>query len=174
MPKAQKSKKAPVTGTSPTPSPTKLLEARLLLAKAEQSKAVSKEAAKAAKALSTETNGQEKKKRVVVVECVVSTQIVGLVGTNEMHVFYRWSKKEMFHITSSLLTLIEDNSTWIVALGFNKGDETSVPNGGKKLAGHYRDIAERLFFPGDGSGQWKKDDLDKLRDSVKNRIQTYC
>lgn len=78
----------------------------------------------------------------------------------------RWSKEENWPLTDQLLTLIEDNPTWKVALGFDKGDATNVKNGGKKLVDHYDDIVKKLW-PGE-------DDQEKnLRDAIKNRVATY-
>lgn len=78
----------------------------------------------------------------------------------------------MFYLTDGLLGCIEDNTTWKVAFGFDKGDETAVKNGGKKLVEHYQKLAKQLLVD-DISGRWDDGDLKKLGDSVKNRIHTY-
>ena len=72
-----------------------------------------------------------------------------------------------------MLTLIEDNPTWKIALGFNKGDAGSVSSGGKKLADHHCAIAKKLFIDPVGS-TWDESDLAQLKDVTKNRINRCC
>ena len=60
---------------------------------------------------------------------------------------------------------------WKVAFGFDKGNVGSVPSGGKKMKDHHRAIALKLFLdPEDPFGNFLHDDLEKLGDVVKNRI----
>jgi hypothetical protein len=76
----------------------------------------------------------------------------------------------MHHLTENLLGLIEENATWKVAFGFNKGEVKSVKNGGKKIVDHYQTLATKLFLA-DPSGRWDKtSDIKKLGNVVKNRI----
>jgi hypothetical protein len=76
----------------------------------------------------------------------------------------------MHYLTDSLLGLIEENATWKVAFGFDKGDNQKVKTGGKKLTEHHQAIAAKLF-PDDISGQWTADsDMKKLGLAIKNRI----
>ena len=72
-----------------------------------------------------------------------------------------------------MLTLIKENSTWKIALGFNKGDAGSVSSSGKKLADHHRAIAKKLFIDPMGS-TWDEGDLAQLKDVTKNRIDRFC
>jgi hypothetical protein len=84
--------------------------------------------------------------------------------------FYSWAKPENHHFTSALLTAIEENNTWIVAFGFNKGAAGTVSSHGKKTADHYRDLA-RLIFIGVGClGDFSEDDIPKLVNAVRNRV----
>ena len=76
----------------------------------------------------------------------------------------------MHYLTDNLLGLIEDNATWKVAFGFNKGDVKLVNSGGKKIVEHHKSLAEKLFLA-DSSGRWGvKSDIKKLANAVKNRI----
>lgn len=60
---------------------------------------------------------------------------------------------------------------WKVAFGFDKGDVGSVPTGGKKIKDHHRAIAVKLFLdPAEPFGNFVYDDLEKLDDVIKNRI----
>ncbi|KAG9312032.1 hypothetical protein JVU11DRAFT_7310 [Chiua virens] len=59
-----------------------------------------------------------------------------------------WSKPENYHLTDTLLTLIEESVTWKVALGFDKGAGSGPPSTGwgKSLIQHCSDIAEAFFL----------------------------
>jgi hypothetical protein len=60
---------------------------------------------------------------------------------------------------------------WKVAFSFDKGNIGSVPTGGKKIKDHYRAIGVKLFLdPEEPFGTFNHDDLEKLDDVVKNRI----
>ena len=50
-----------------------------------------------------------------------------------------------------IIGLVEDNVTWKVAFGFDKGKVQKVKTGGKILAKHHQAIAAKLF-PADISG----------------------
>ncbi len=70
--------------------------------------------------------------------------------------------------------MIEDNPTWKVAFGFDKGDVESVSTGGKKLKDHHRAIAMNLFLdPNIPYKDFTIADLLKLINVVKNRISMY-
>jgi hypothetical protein len=76
----------------------------------------------------------------------------------------------MHYLTDSLLGLVEDNATWKVAFGFDKGKVQQVKTGGKKLTEHHQAITAKLF-PADISGRWTADlDMKKLRLAIKNHI----
>ena len=76
----------------------------------------------------------------------------------------------MHYLTDSLLGLVEDNVTWKVAFGFDKGKVQKVKTGGKKLTEHHQAIAAKLF-PADISGQCMADlDMKKLGLAIKNCI----
>ena len=80
----------------------------------------------------------------------------------------------MHDLTDKLLTLIEDNPTWKVAFGFNKGDMELVPTGGKKIKDHHCEISTKLFI--DLEEPYKDFtivDLPRLVDAVKNQINMY-
>jgi chitinase len=59
-----------------------------------------------------------------------------------------------------------------MALGFNKGDIGLVPTGGKKIVDIYREIARKLFIDMP-EFKYMKDDLEELKDIVRNRITAY-
>lgn len=77
----------------------------------------------------------------------------------------------MIYLTDRLLGFIEENPTWKVAFGFDKGDQTVAKTSGKKLVDHYRTIAKKLLID-DESGKWDDSDVIKLGESVKNRVHT--
>lgn len=86
----------------------------------------------------------------------------------------RWSKLNQHHLTHALLTLIDGNAVWKVALGFDKGAVEGPSTQGKKLVEHHRVIGKLLLFD-DPSGRWSVDKLDvnTLGMCIKNRICTY-
>ena len=80
----------------------------------------------------------------------------------------------MHHLTDKLLTLIEDNPTWKVTFGFDKGDMELISTGGKKIKDHHHKIATKLFI--DLEEPYKDftiADLPRLVDAVKNWINMY-
>ncbi|KAF8582916.1 hypothetical protein K439DRAFT_1617903 [Ramaria rubella] len=84
-------------------------------------------------------------------------------------VLVNWASEDLHYLTHKLLGFIEENLTWKVALGFEKGTTEQVNSGGKKLIEHYRTLARRLLID-DDSGRWADMDLVKLGDVVKNRV----
>ena len=84
--------------------------------------------------------------------------------------FYSWAKPENHHITSALLTAIEENDTWIVAFGFNKGAAGAVSSHGNKTVDHYRDLTMLIFIGADGLGDFSEEDIPKLVNAVRNRV----
>ncbi|KAG9313213.1 hypothetical protein JVU11DRAFT_6672 [Chiua virens] len=96
--------------------------------------------------------------------------------TKKAQAVIHWAKPENFHLTDSLLTLIEDSVTWKVALGFDKGPfPNPTPTGkGKTLIQHCSDIAEVFFLGGDvfSDGGYTKDDLPMLKGVIKNRVHS--
>ena len=68
----------------------------------------------------------------------------------------------MHYLTDKLLGLIEENFTWKVPFGFNKGDIKLVNSGRKKVVEHHKALAKKLFVM-DPSGKWdEKSDIKKL------------
>ena len=59
-----------------------------------------------------------------------------------------------------------------MALGFDKGDVGSVPTGGKKVVDIYREIARKLFIDAPES-KFTEDELEELKDIIRNRITVY-
>ena len=92
-------------------------------------------------------------------------------GSTDM-VLQSWAKPENHHLTDTLLTLIEDNATYKVAFGFDKGDVGSIPTGGKKLGEHHQSLACALFI-NEVNPSWSEEDIPQLKDTVKNRILSY-
>lgn len=82
---------------------------------------------------------------------------------------YRWTKASFHHLSDKLLGLIEENDTYKVAFGFDKGDVGSVPTGGKKTIEHHCAIAHKLFLVPSETA-WTADDLIPLGMVVKNRV----
>ncbi|KAF8576061.1 hypothetical protein K439DRAFT_1623139 [Ramaria rubella] len=80
-----------------------------------------------------------------------------------------WASEDLHYLTHKLLGFIEENLTWKVALGFEKGTTEQVNSSGKKLIEHYHTLAQRLLIE-DDSGRWADMDLVKLGDVVKNRV----
>ncbi|KAF8574397.1 hypothetical protein K439DRAFT_1624340 [Ramaria rubella] len=80
-----------------------------------------------------------------------------------------WAKESMHPYTDRLLTLIEENPTWKVAFGFDKGVEGAVKTGGKKICEHHQAIAQTLLID-NSSGQWARGDVVRLGDVAKNHI----
>ncbi|KAF8581331.1 hypothetical protein K439DRAFT_1619120 [Ramaria rubella] len=74
----------------------------------------------------------------------------------------------MHHMSDRLIGLIEDNTTWKVAFGFEKGTMEAVPTGGKTCAAHCVDIACKLFDS--MSSPWDDMEQPALATVVKNRI----
>jgi len=82
---------------------------------------------------------------------------------------HRWTKTGFHHLSDELLGLIEENDTYKVAFGFDKGNVGSVPTGGKKTVEHHRAIARKLFLT-PSETTWTVDDLIPLGVVVKNRV----
>lgn len=86
---------------------------------------------------------------------------------------FSWARRDQYHLTFALLTLIAGNATWKVAPGFDKGAVDGTCTQGKKLVEHHRSIAKELFL-NDVSGLWTENSsLVKLGNAVKNRITSY-
>ncbi|KAH7913600.1 hypothetical protein BJ138DRAFT_1220151 [Hygrophoropsis aurantiaca] len=142
---------------SPPPSPTKLLRAKLLVSKAERSKK-SAQTAKSRKNSTDEAPGNKPGSsgaRVILVD---------------------WSNPEFHHLTDKLLAIIAEHPVYKVAFGFDKGTESSVNSGGKKLKAHHESLAQKVFLLddlglADPSSQFASSPIDKLGVSVKNRIK---
>ncbi|KIK98010.1 hypothetical protein PAXRUDRAFT_135087 [Paxillus rubicundulus Ve08.2h10] len=85
-----------------------------------------------------------------------------------------WAKPENYHMTDSLLTLIEDSITWKGALGFNKGAEINpTPTSkGKSVVQHCTDIAVAFFATNDANSEWTPCDIPLLKVVIKNRINS--
>lgn len=83
-----------------------------------------------------------------------------------------WSAKKNYHLSDSLLRIIEDNLTYKVALRFYKGDVENVPNGGKGVIEHHQSISCKLFINIEGL-EWTEEHVKQLGESVKNRVTVY-
>jgi hypothetical protein len=59
-----------------------------------------------------------------------------------------------------------------MAFGFDKGDAGSVNSGGQKIIDHCRSLARVLFVETPGSS-WAHDDISKLGNVVKNRVNAF-
>jgi hypothetical protein len=82
---------------------------------------------------------------------------------------HRWTKVSCHHLSDKLLGFIEENDTYKVVFGFDKGDAGSVPTGGKKTVKHHCTIACKLFLM-PSKTVWTVDDLIPLGVIVKSRI----
>ena len=80
-----------------------------------------------------------------------------------------WAQKNHHDLTDTLLTIIEENATYKVAFGFDKGDVGSVPTGGKKVVDLHRSIARKMFIDIEDA-KYTEDDIEGLKDCIKNRI----
>ena len=78
-------------------------------------------------------------------------------------------KASFHHLLDKLLGIIEENDTYKVAFGFDKGDFGSLLTGGKKTIEHHCTIACKLFLMPSETG-WTVDDLITLGIVVKNWV----
>ncbi|KAF8586912.1 hypothetical protein K439DRAFT_1614739 [Ramaria rubella] len=141
-------------------SPTALINARLMIAKVE--------AGKKRKAAIGKKKGSVSVKRL---KKMVESEVIEVDSDTEDKRMKNisWAKESMHPYTDRQLTLIEENPTWKVAFGFDKGVEGAVKTGGKKICEHHWVIAQTLLID-DSSGQWARGDVVRLGDVVKNRI----
>lgn len=81
-------------------------------------------------------------------------------------------KEENHDLSFKLISIIKDNATYKVALGFDKGEGKKNPSsGGKKVAEHYHDIGRELFIDNsDSHWSWEESDLEHLKDVICNWI----
>ena len=83
-----------------------------------------------------------------------------------------WTHPDNHHLSDTLLTIIEGSAPYKVAFGFDRGNVTLVPTGGKKIIDHYRAIACKLFVDV-AKSIYTEDDVEDLLKLVKNRITGY-
>jgi|SRR6267154_4056670 len=83
-----------------------------------------------------------------------------------------WTHPDNHHLSDTLLTIIEGSTPYKVAFGFDRGNVTLVPTGGKKIIDHYRAIACELFVDV-AKSIYTEDDVEDLLKLVKNRITGY-
>jgi len=76
----------------------------------------------------------------------------------------RWKKQP--ELTDELLTLVESNTKWMVAFGFDK----SSASGGLTSIECCTQIACALFITDKPDALFEPVDLKKLTEAVKNRI----
>ena len=76
----------------------------------------------------------------------------------------RWKKQP--ELTDELLTLVESNTKWMVAFGFDK----SSASGGLTIIECCTQIAHALFITDKPDALFEPADLKKLTEAVKNRI----
>ncbi|KAF8581878.1 hypothetical protein K439DRAFT_1618689 [Ramaria rubella] len=158
-PRSHKKRKADTLNSSPV-SPTALINARLMIAKVEAGK--KRKAAVGKKKSYVSVKRLKKMAESKVIE-------VDSDGEDKRMKNISWAKESMHPYTDCLLTLIEENPTWKVAFGFDKGVEGAVKTGGKNICKHHRAIVQTLLID-DSSGQWARGDVVRLGDVVKNRI----
>ncbi|KAM6497403.1 hypothetical protein JOM56_007876 [Amanita muscaria] len=150
------------TKASPPPSPSALLKAQVMVTKAAQKKAKAK---KAAKSDAEKENKGRKAKSAKGKAAAAPAE-----GKAKRTISISWAKLENHHFTSTLLTAIEANNTWIVAFGFNKGAAGAVSSRGKKTVDHYRELTMLCFIGADCPGDFLEDDIPKLVSAVRNRV----
>jgi hypothetical protein len=80
-----------------------------------------------------------------------------------------WALPEMVYLTHKLLSLIEDNAIWKVALGFEKGTAQQADSNGKTVIENCWSIACHLLIE-NKSSQWAAIDIQKLGEVVRNRV----
>jgi hypothetical protein len=85
---------------------------------------------------------------------------------------FSWTNPEHLPVSDTLLSIIEDSATYKTALGFDKGDVGLVRTGAKNLVNIYREIACKVFIDVPVS-KYTKDDLEELKDIIRNRITAY-
>jgi hypothetical protein len=82
----------------------------------------------------------------------------------------------MYHLTDSLLTIVEGKPRYRQAFGFDKGQSEPVDTGGKNLAAICADVARALFLTDqdpDSEPYYSEADLPDLGGVVKNRMNAY-
>ncbi|KAH7917118.1 hypothetical protein BV22DRAFT_1200347 [Leucogyrophana mollusca] len=146
---------------SPPPSPTQLLKAKLLVSKAERSK----KSAQTAKGRKARKNSSDE-----------NTPLGDPPGSGTRVVLVDWSNPDLHHLTDKLLAIIAEHPVYKVAFGFDKGTESSINSGGKKLKAHHESLAQKVLLQDDfglvdPSSQFANYPIDKLGVSVKNRIK---
>ncbi|KAF8574177.1 hypothetical protein K439DRAFT_1624526, partial [Ramaria rubella] len=158
-PHSRKKRKAETLNSSLV-SPTALINAWLMIAKVE--------AGKKRKAAVGKKKGSVSVKRL---KKMVESEVIEVDSDSKDKRMKNisWAKESMHPYTDHLLTLIEENPTWKVAFGFDKGVKGAVKTGGKKICEHQQAIAQTLLID-DSSGQWAGGDVVRLGDVVKNRI----
>ncbi|KIM80351.1 hypothetical protein PILCRDRAFT_9552 [Piloderma croceum F 1598] len=98
-----------------------------------------------------------------------------VAGKKAQNVIIVWSAKTNHHLMDLLLGIIEDSTTYKVALRFDKGNVGAVSSGGKKVIEQYQSIAWKLFINVKNS-TWidTKDNIRALGYSVKNCVVAYA
>jgi hypothetical protein len=90
-----------------------------------------------------------------------------------IHLFNSWSDPSLFHLTDTLLTMIEDSETFRQAFGFVKTSNDANNSQGKKNHEHYSDLAAKLFHDPNSPKEWRSTDIKELGNVVKNRVTKY-
>ncbi|KIJ15709.1 hypothetical protein PAXINDRAFT_11302 [Paxillus involutus ATCC 200175] len=85
-----------------------------------------------------------------------------------------WTKLEDFHLTDTLLTLIEESVTWKGALGFDKGavNDPTPTRKGKSFIQRCEDIVEAFFLVCNVDINFTKAILPALKTIIKNQINS--
>ncbi|KAG1845203.1 hypothetical protein F4604DRAFT_1688819 [Suillus subluteus] len=138
---------------SPPPSPSKLLAAKLLVAKAKKAARKPKVKPDLGDAASAKKAAASSNQRIV-----------------------NWSDPNLSALTDKLLTVISEHVTYKVAFGFDKGDAGSVNSSGKKVKEHTERIAEKVLLLDDLGNEdltsrWKDIEISKLGKSIYQRIR---
>ena len=87
---------------------------------------------------------------------------------------YRWTKASFHHLSDKLLGFIEENNTYKVVFGFDKGDVGSVPTGGKKTIEHHCAIACKLFLTPSETGWTGTEDLRSVEFVIMKQEVKLC
>ncbi|KAG1805225.1 uncharacterized protein BJ212DRAFT_1304174 [Suillus subaureus] len=137
------------------PSPSKLLAAKLLVAKAKKAARRPKVNLDLGDAVSVKKAAASSNQRVV-----------------------NWSDPNMSTLMDKLLTVISKHVTYKVAFGFDKGDARSVNSSGKKVKEHTERIAEKVLLLDtlsneDPTSRWKDIKISKLSKSIYHLKESY-
>ncbi|KAF8064138.1 hypothetical protein FPV67DRAFT_1451371 [Lyophyllum atratum] len=145
-----------------THSEKELLQARLMIAEANETKKAKKGTRKSKSAKAEDKENKDPK----------GNKAKGKAKRRAPAV--SWTTKENEDLSFTLISIIEASPALLIAFGFDKGDTENNSGGGKGHKEHCCTIARKLFLdpstPDARFAAFSEDDIEQLKDVVKNRI----